>query len=442
MSQASIQRTTDGRLVLDDGRIVLGHALDPCCCDGEYYFAVRCDVRYPPPFPLPIPDTIPAAILIPAPFHCPGEACEINGLRVVVYGGYCYVVEETDEPMAEPCDDRLRARRYARSDLPEEAPPIADPGDVRCQPLGATCGDDCLPEVECCLASAPCEGCPPAEPGCYCPPYGRALCVVEWSGFAKYKWVASRCPEGNCEPAFETAYQGLSAWVFDCQTPNAPQRVAFSVWGECQEYGPCEFWGEGPVCPLWRARYLEDPAVNPAFARPPASFGAPPDYTTLAEGCVGKPWSIALRGECFPHRGENIEVFTQPLFGDTVLCAFEQVLEPDAIAPLAGRSKYLLSAGCFGGSWTSEGFRHVGPHHCAFAPSNPWPGCQFLDRYAISIRWHWLPLARCPQTGFVSQRPLPYTGARALPAGASSEALTVATSGCAGCGAGEREEVS
>lgn len=180
-------------MALMDGGVLLAAAGAPCCCGPgtptRYYWARRCDVVYPPPVPLPIPEGVPSDILIPVPFGCAGEACEIEGLRVVAYRGYCYIVVEDDQESEVPgCEGRLLALRVRIEDMGDPPPPVVDPAEIICKDPGAECvQSDCIPVAppgSCCLPSFDDE-CNPDDPRgecnpCECPRFARYLFVMQW----------------------------------------------------------------------------------------------------------------------------------------------------------------------------------------------------------------------------------------------------------------------
>jgi len=180
----------DGRIVRKGGKLARERCRTQCCGPGpsdEFYLARRCDIVYPPPVPLPIPPEVPPDILIQATYFCSGESCEIEGGRLILYGGYCYMVVGSGRNQPPPCEDKALAQRYILSQF-DPVPPIADPLHLTCKPPGSLCDEECIPQAppgSCCFPSnIPCASQSDRNPECWpcdCPSFHKYALVATWN---------------------------------------------------------------------------------------------------------------------------------------------------------------------------------------------------------------------------------------------------------------------
>lgn len=350
----------------EDGSWGFSRCRQRCCTSAFYYLAVRCDIRYRPPVPLPIPEEVPTHILIPGPWGCPGDTCEIEGERLVLYGGYCYVVSpagagEYQEP---PCDDRPLAMRIAESERPQGVPVVLH-AQLTCKPRGDTCNEDCIPIAEpgSCCSPQNCSN-DPGRNECYpcdCPTFKRFGLVMQWS--ARY---TTRGP-GACLPEFDVRNSGSTTAIYDCdELPGLLVSLNGTVTRSCEA---------GPGMPDWC------PLVE--YSGPPQQ---PDGYGSLRFGDV--PAFLAM-----------VETRYLDASGAISCNAGYETIVPSVTAPPTGRpcvggetrddscqsgDSWALSSNCYGGTYSASGT----------GASNAEPGCTRFT-YTTSIAWAWVPLVRC-----------------------------------------------
>ena len=341
-----------------------------CCGPGPqdlYYWAVRCDIYLGEPIP-EIPADVPLSILIPVPYSCGEESCEIEGLRLVIYGGYCYVVmEEPGQYQTEPgCTDRLLARRFREDFFPPPAPPIVDPADITCKERTATCeNSECIPVAPpeaCCPAGGePCT--PESRPcdPCDCPRFSKYALRVTWEGAASL-----RDADDNHTATYIT--RGTFTALFDCTSGQLVVTGGGTGFVGYTSGGP-----DGPGFPspepitVFPLTFLQ----SNAFGHIPRNVIALAETAGIADGSGSATYNPQAFLSIYAYPGQPCN---------------EDYLYPRDNSSIDGFSHAALTASCLGGDGEQSGSgAYIGTPNI------------IRNQHQSTIRWTWVPLVACPQ---------------------------------------------